>query len=368
MNSNFTKLVWAAAAVAGAAMAQQKGPVMPAPLGCGVHGDAEVICGTRSPEDLEVTPDGKCLGVPQFVTGPGGAGVASGAAGLYLFDPAKKTFTKLTATNEPLKDWGAAACPGPIGEALAPHGTSLVKRSNGVQQLYVVNHGGRQSIEMFELRHVGTAWGIVWHGCVVSPEPEYNDVAALADGSFVATHPTGIPADPQAKGKQGGGGAFGGQPTGFVVTWSQAKGEQELPGTRTAYPNGVVATADGKTAYYAVYASKEARRYDLKAQKQTGVVKLDFMPDNLTWTKKGNLLAAGIKGIAGECPAGSGQFCRQAFGVAAIDVSSMMEKTVYDSNGKGVLIPGVSSALQVGNNVYIGAFEGDRVVKVSWKE
>ena len=254
-----------------------------------------------------------------------------------------------------------------LGEALGPHGTSLVKRSNGKQQLYVVNHGGRQSIEMYELKQTGGAWGIAWHGCVVSPGPEYNDVAALADGSFIATHPTGIPADPNQKGKQGGGGAFGGQPTGFVVRWAAGK-EAELAGTRTAYPNGVVATPDGKTAYYAVYASKEARRYDLRAQKETGVVKLDFMPDNLTWTKKGTLLAAGIKGIAGECPAGSGQFCRQAFAVAAIDPGKMTQKIVYDSNGKGVLIPGVSSALQVGNDVYIGAFEGDRVVKVAWKE
>jgi sugar lactone lactonase YvrE len=346
---------------------QQKGPAMPPALGCGVHGDAEVICGTRAPEDLELTPDGKFLIVPQFVTGgPGGAGASAGAAGLYLFDLSKKTFAKLIAANEPLKDWGDAACPGPIGDALGPHGTSLVKRSNGKQQLYVVNHGG-QSIEMYELKQAGTAWSIAWHGCVVSPGADYNDVAALTDGSFIATHPTGIPADPAQKGKQAGGGAFGGQPTGFLVRWAAGK-ETELPGTRTAYPNGVVATPDGKTAYYAVYASKEARRYDVRAQKETGVVKLDFMPDNLTWTKKGNLLAAGIKGINGECPAASGQFCRQAFAVDAIDPDKMTRKPVYDSNGKGVLIPGVSSALQVGNDVYIGAFEGDRIVKVAWKE
>jgi len=367
MKKTFWRITWMASAVASAALAQQKGPVMPPPLGCGVHGDAEVICGTRAPEDLEITPDGKFLIVPQFVAGsPGAAGAAAGAAGLYLFDPAKKTFTKLVATDEPLKDWGDASCPGPVGEALGPHGTSLVKRANGKQQLYVVNHGGRQSIEMYELKQTAGAWGIVWHGCVPSPGPEYNDVAALTDGTFIATHPTGIPADPQAKGKQAGG-QFGGQPTGFLVKWAAGK-ETELPGTRTAYPNGVVATPDGKTAYYAVYASKEARRYDVRAQKETGVVKLEFMPDNLTWTKKGNLLAAGIKGIGGECPAASGQFCRQAFAVDVIDADKMTRKPVYDSNGKGNLIPGVSSAMQVGNDVYIGAFEGDRLVKITWKE
>ena len=43
-------------------------------------------------------------------------------------------------------------------------------------QLYVVNHGGRESIEMFELLRVGGTWELAWHGCVVSADP-YNDVA-----------------------------------------------------------------------------------------------------------------------------------------------------------------------------------------------
>lgn len=375
MNVNLTRIVFAAAAFAAISLGQQKGAPMPAPDSCGVHGAAEVICGTRSPEDFEATPDGKFLIVPQFVTSPGGPGVNSGLGGLYLFDPAKKSFAKLTAAAEPMKDWGDAACPGPIGDQLAPHGTSLAKRSNGAWQLYVVNHGGRQSIEMFELKKTGDAWGIAWHGCVPSVI-DYNDVAALADGGFVATYPTGITAQEAAqakgkqqdKGKQPAASPFSGAPTGFLVRWVPGKGQSELPGTRSGYPNGVVATSDGKTAYFAVYGSKEARRYDLKDLKTTGTVKLDFMPDNLTWTKKGNLLAAGIKGLTGECPLNSGQFCRQAFAVGYIDSGKMTSKTAFDSDKKGNLIPGVSVAFQLGKDMYIGAFEGDRIVKIAWKE
>jgi hypothetical protein len=350
-----------AALIAAALVAQQKGPAMPPPLPCGLHGDAEVICGTRGPEDLERTPDGKYLIVPNFGLG---AQAALGP-GLQLFDLAKKTFSRLTPAVEPLADWSDRACPGPVGDALVAHGTSLVKRADGRQQLFVVNHGGgRQSVEMFELKPAGSSWTLVWHGCVVSQE-EFNDVAALADGSFVATKPQAVPPPADAKGKQS---PFGGQVTGYLVRWTPRGGEQELPGTRSAYPNGVVATPDGRTAYYAVYGAREARRYDLRAQKETGLVKLEFMPDNLTWTRKGNLLAAGIKGITGECPPGSGQFCRQAFMVGYIDSSKMTYKTVYDSHGKGNLIPGVSVALQAGNDVYIGAFEGDRIVKIAWRE
>ena len=46
----------------------------------------------------------------------------------------------------------------------------------------------------------------------------------------------------------------------------------------------------------------------------------------------------------------------------------MTAKTVYDSDKKGNLIPGVSVAFRLGKDLYIGAFEGDRIVKVAWKD
>src|SRR5262245_45621925 len=97
--------------------AAQRGPQqppLPPLLECGATaGGAEIVCGTRSPEDLEVTPDGKSLIVSQFVNARPGTGTATAAgAGLSLFDPAKKTFTRFVPTDEPLKDWGDAQCPG----------------------------------------------------------------------------------------------------------------------------------------------------------------------------------------------------------------------------------------------------------------
>ena len=183
----------AGVALAGLAQAQGKGGAPQPPLmGCGAHGDIDIICGARSPEDLEQTPDGKSIIVSQFVNGPAGAGIA----GLMLFDLAKKTFTKMTPSAEPRKDWGDPACPGPIGDALRPHGISLLKRNNGAIQVYVVNHGGRESIEMFELKQTRGTSDLIWHGCVVSAQA-YNDVAAQPDGGFIATHPTALQPPPK---------------------------------------------------------------------------------------------------------------------------------------------------------------------------
>ena len=66
------------------ALAQGKGgPPQPPLMECGVHGDIDIICGTRSPEDLELTPDGKYIIVSQFVGGPAGHlhGLPHGSAG-----------------------------------------------------------------------------------------------------------------------------------------------------------------------------------------------------------------------------------------------------------------------------------------------
>jgi hypothetical protein len=289
-----------------------------------------------------------------------GRGGGNAGAGLVLLDIAKKTYSKIPITNEPRKDWGDASCPGPLAtDVMVPHGISLGKRTGGAMQLYVVNHGGRQSIEMFELKQASGDWTLIWHGCAPTMQ-EFNDVAVLPDGGFIATHPTAI----QVQGAD----LFAGGPSGFVSRWTPGKGEAELPDTRRGYPNGVLVAADGRTMYYNAWTAKEVHKYDLKENKETGVVKLDFMPDNITWTSKHKMLAAGVKGTRGDCPAGSGTPCIQGFGIAEIDPAKMDSKMVFDSQGKGALIGGVSVGLEVGNSIYIGSFQGDRLVKVPWKK
>lgn len=341
------------------AIAQPKAPPAPPLMECGAHGSIDIICGTRSPEDLELTPDGKYLIVAQFVNARGGAN--PGGAGLVLLDLAAKTYSKLPITDDSRKDWGDPTCPGPIGDVMVPHGISLLKRRGGAMELYVVNHGGRQSIEMFELKPAAGSWTLAWHGCVVT-NYEFNDVAALPDGSFIATHPTSL----RVAGDTSD--LFGGKPSGWVARWSPGKGEEELPGTQAGYPNGVLVSADGRTMYFNAWTAKEVHKYDLKQGKETGMVRLDFMPDNITWTNDHKMLAAGVKSARGECPAKSGTPCVQTFGVAEIDPGKMTARTVFDSEGKGALISGVSVALQAGDWMYVGAFSGDRVVKMPFKK
>jgi hypothetical protein len=192
---------------------------------------------------------------------------------------------------------------------------------------------------------------------VVSPK-DFNDVAALADGSFVATHPTALnqPGAPA-------GDPFQGQPTGWVAKWTAAAGETEVAGTRLSYPNGVVASADGRYLYINGFGSRDVQKYDVRAARIVGVAKVNFMPDNLTWTPRGQLLAAGVKGARGNCPEGSTTPCISAFGIARIDPSAMRATALFDSAARGIA-SGVSVALEAGPDVYVGAFQGDRIVQI----
>jgi DNA-binding beta-propeller fold protein YncE len=336
----FTLLLQPLAAVA------QPGAVNPPLLDCGMQGDAEVICGTRAPEDFELTPDGKFLIVAKFGMGEGQA--------LDLFDLTNKTFAAIPLSAEKQEGWGTAACTDSIGAEVGAHGLSLSQRTSGEWQLYVVNHNVRESMEMFELQPEGAGWKLVWRGCVLAEQP-YNDVSALPDGSFVATRPTAIVKEGQN--------LFAGEPSGNVAVWTAAAGEQVLPGSEYGYPNGVMVSPDGLFAYVSGWTTRSFHKYDLVNKQEVGKADFTFMPDNLTWTPDGKLLAAGINGVSGNCPETSENPCIQGAIVAEVDPATLAVTVVFDNAGKA-LINGTSVAIEVDGSVYVGSFQGTRLVKL----
>ena len=326
----------------------QPGAFTPPLLDCGVDGDVEMICGTRAPEDFEVTPDGNYLIIAKFGQGD------DHPLDLYHFDSGE--FSALPIAADPRSGWGDPACTASIDDKVGPHGLSLSQRSSGEWQFYVVNHNERESMEMYELLPDGDSWRLAWRGCVFADEP-YNDVSAQADGSFVATRP-------QALMDAGDANIFTGEDTGNVARWTAADGEQVLPGTEIGYPNGVLVSEDGRYAYISGWTTSDFHKYDLQSQEEVGRVDLGFMPDNLTWTPDGRLMAAGVKGVGGNCPADSDDPCLQGFEVVVVHPDTLAITRVFDNRGRA-LINGVSVAIEWDGNVYVGAFQEDRMVKFS---
>lgn len=322
----------------------QPGAFNPPLLDCGTQGNAVLVCGTRAPEDFEVTPDGKYLVIAKF-----GAVVDSA---LDLFNLETHAFSTLPMSAEKKEGWGDPACTESIGMQTGAHGLSLTQRASGEWQLYVVNHMVRESMEMFELQPDGAAWKLVWRGCVLAQQP-YNDVSALPDGGFVATRPTAL--------MQEGQDLFAGGVSGNVARWSSAEGEVLLPGSEYGYPNGVMVSRDGRYAYVSGWTTRSFHKYDLVEMRETGRADFSFMPDNLTWTAEGKLIAAGIKGVNGNCPETSENACLQGMVVAEVDPETLQVTVLHDNEGRG-LINGTSVGIQVGASIYVGSFQGDRLV------
>ena len=73
---------------------------------------------------------------------------------------------------------------------LEKYGGRVAIRSgrNSVHTLYVVHHGKRESMEVFELDAGAKPSALIWVGCAVAPEPiGLSEAVALPDGGFIGT-------------------------------------------------------------------------------------------------------------------------------------------------------------------------------------
>ncbi|NNK38513.1 MAG: hypothetical protein HKP03_08530 [Xanthomonadales bacterium] len=326
---------------------------------CEPAGEMGFVCGMKNPEDLVRVPGTKWIIA---------SGMAEGAA-LYLVDSEEKTWTDLYPAAAPravqdMETFGA--CPGsPDPNGFVSHGLNLQPGADGHSTLYVVGHGGREAIEVFDVDASGEAPVLTWTGCVMTPDGmEANSVASLADGSLLATIPlhTGISINEALAGKVSGG----------VYEWSPGDaGFTLVQGTEMPYANGIEVSADGKEFYVAssglFTVTAFSRSNPARVLRSTGP--LAFIPDNLHEGPDGQLITAGLKlddPVCGKVIQSEAfdleafASCPRAFTVLAVDPQSMQTKTLA-SGPANPQFSNITMALPVGGELWIGTFAGDRV-------
>jgi hypothetical protein len=331
----------------------------PAAASCAPAAGLTFICGLQNPEDVVPVPGTRWLLA---------SGMAPGA-GLSAVDTQAKTVSKLyapgTATSRPDRK-RFANCPGPLDAKQAVlHGLALRPAAPGRYTVYATNHGGRESIEVFELS-AGTggaaaAPSATWIGCVVLPPTlAANSVAAFSDGTLLAT----VLILPGKTFQD----AFAGRNTGIVLQWTPgARAFTDLKGTELVANNGIETSPDDLTFYVA--STPTYRVYEFSRAKPgagpTRVTQLkDFGPDNVRWTSDNRLITAGLvdnePACGGRPKDEQGIRCPMGYAVATIDPKTMTA-TEIARGSRTPSFTGTAMAAIVGNELWLGSFFADRL-------
>jgi hypothetical protein len=327
-----------------------------AQAGCGAHGGTEYICGVQSVEDLIRIEGTDWVLASQL-------GPRAGTGGFYLIDVRTRAFHEAAPDFSGRADPIYSRCPGPPEPKLfAAHGIAIRLGSGRVHQAYAVNHGGRESVEVFDLDVRGKEPKLVWKGCALTPETaSANSVTPLPDRGFAITS-FGVRTDMQGSMAKIGAG----QPSGYVTEWSPAAGWTPVPGTEFSGDNGIVASPDGGTLFIAGWGDQAVHVVSRgKTPPTHRAVPLNgFHPDNIRWGPDGSLIVAGqvgeLKAIFGCLTA---PVCTVGSKVVKIDPKTFAMETLVEEPGNPDF-GGAASAIVVGDEVWLGPFRGNRIARV----
>ena len=299
------------------------------------------ICGQQAPEDLVA------LGAQWVV-----AGAYSGTGGVVLIrasDRASHTaYPSSSAVNRPdTKTY--PDCPGPPGAGGAQfttHGVYVAPGNGPVHKLFVVGHGARESIEVFDVDTTRATPAVTWLGCVVAPEPiGLNSVRGLPDGGFITTN--FLPRDSTREATQR---MLGGERNGEIWEWHTASGWEKIPGSEAAGANGVELSDDGNTLYVAAWGSQSFFRLSRgKTPPTRDEIPLGFRVDNIHWARDGSLFAVGQAG---------GSWKAVKVDPRTLAVRDVVTQPDTPEFGAGTAL------VEVGDKFWVGSFRGNRIAIV----
>jgi sugar lactone lactonase YvrE len=323
------------------------------------------VCGPLNSEDLVQVP-----GTTWIIASGMDGGAAGQRGSLHWIDSVDKTWAILFPDGNPQMRWDKATygdCPGPPDlSTFSAHGINLRPGAGGTDTLYVVNHGGRESIEVFALDMRGSAPAVIWTGCAVMPPHTWpNAVAPLPDGGFVVTDMFD-PQDPKVSAELAAG-----ADTGAVYEWHPHKGFALLPGSRMSGNNGIEVSPDGKWVYVAAWGGKAVVRLarDGGAAPRRDVLPAGFLVDNLRRAPDGTLVVAGQNVPASDvfaCFRSPAPRCTQPWRLARWDVKAMKLQPLASQPGNPEF-GDATVGLQIGSDMFVGTFRGDRVAYFSLK-
>jgi len=327
------------------------------PAVCAPSGELHFVCGAEHPEDLAHIPETPWLIASGFSNGSGLKLVDTRTDALHRWYTGEQEQIQPDAGRYP----ECTTAPDP--DLFGAHGINLQADRAGRYTLYVVNHGGRESIEIFAVAADRPEPALTWKGCVLLPEGmAANSVAAFRDGAILATVLTrpGTTITDFVRGQRTGG----------VLEWKPGMKELKLiRGTELPGNNGLETSPDGKEFYvvafgwHAIFVFSRAH----PGRPIRKAVAPGFMPDNIHWDS-GRLLLAGMQVDEPACGGtrkivngkADDMRCHRGYTVAQLDPRTMTFRLLAYSEPNADF-NGVSAAVVIGNELWLGSYQADRI-------
>lgn len=325
--------------------------------GCLSRQELSFVCGNEHPEDLAPIP-----GTPWLIV----SGFADGA-GLKLIDTRSKSGRRWYRGEPGQANADRTRyphCPTPPDVAtFNTQGLSLRRTGQGTYMLYAANHGGRESIEVFQVSITADEPRLQWQGCILMPAGmAANSVASFEDGTVLVTVLT-RPGTSIADFVQG-------RKTGAVYEWIPgAPAFRLVRGTELPGNNGLEVSPDQKSFWVVAFgwhAVVKFSRGNPAHQIRKGVAP-DFMPDNIHWDGH-RLIAAGMRydepACGGERKAIAGKAddmrCHRGYVIATVDPITLEFHTLAYAEPNSDF-NGVSAAFVMDGTLWLGSYQADRV-------
>ena len=298
---------------------------------CDPDGEVQFVCGVTNPEDLYQIPD------TPWVVASGRVSDVDGP--IYAVDIRDQSSRVIFPDNALLPEHDTTlyqGCPGPNTSSFQPHGLTLREGNDGIHTLYVVGHGEREAIEVFDLDIRGDVPSLRWIGCVVAPEGtrRINSITALPEGALAATNFD----------------TAGGE----LWEWHPATGWVEVPGSQMAGPNGLVSSPDGQWFYVGGWSDQALVRVSRrKTPVQIDAAPVGFNVDNVRWGTDGHIVVAGHVTRCDDSSPCELSVAR----VAKVEPTTLDVQQLVDYEGNDFFKLG-TVAIEVGNEIWVGGIRG----------
>ena len=304
---------------------------------CDPVGEIQFVCDLISPEDLVPLP-----GDAWVIT----SGNREGGR-LHLVSVSDRTATAVFPVPGPNEQFDAATyptCPGPLDpedDRFRAHGLHLAPGQADVHTLYVVHHGARESVEVFEVDAGAAPPALTWVGCVPALSTiRLNSVVPLPGGGVAGTN----------------------GPLGNVWAWRAGEGWGPIPGTDDTAPNGLEISRDGRWLYIAGWRQETLTRVSLdQTPVQRDVIELGFRPDNLRMSADGSALyAAGHTDRDLQSIVEPREPLRESSNVARIDPETLEFERIFQHPSMEGFVAS-TTGVPVGDELWLGSQRGERI-------